>query len=69
MVLETLLDQRYQGVGFDVRREGEALRVRIPRALQRDGSLAVTCRIGLESKSKSEMEAVRWLAHDPEERR
>jgi len=29
-------------MGFNVRREWESLRVRIPRALQRDSSIAVT---------------------------
>jgi hypothetical protein len=47
MILQALLDQRDQRMGFNIRREWERLRVRIPRALQRDSSIAVTW-IGLD---------------------
>lgn len=42
MILQALLDQRYQRMGFNVRRKRESLRIREPRALQRHGGIAMT---------------------------
>lgn len=43
VVLQALLDQRDEGMGFDVARKGKTLRIWEPCALQRDSSITMTC--------------------------